>query len=154
MLWYTEKNETVYRGATQVKLRSKDCAQLRKAIEQLGTSPADSLAWRQSRRYFSKPNPCQYQKLYWRELSTRTVSSPLVRAHYASSNPLRDRTWSAIWARIYKPLRSPGTDYKEQIPQAYAAWRAGTITRAGIFKQSMGARNRVGIVIVPARQAT
>ncbi len=39
---------------------------------------------------------------------------------------------------IFKLLRSPGIDYKESIPSAYVA-------SAGIFKQSMGARNRVGI---------
>jgi hypothetical protein len=75
---------------------------------------------------------------------------------------------------FFNLLRSPGIDYKELIPPAYAAWRAGTSTlfllgskpsidsskipacltcthfllphgtRAGIFRQSMGARNRVG----------
>ncbi len=31
-------------------------------------------------------------------------------------------------ARIFKLLRSPGTDSKKSIPPAYAAWRAGTTT--------------------------
>jgi hypothetical protein len=44
-------------------------------------------------------------------------------------------------ARIFKLLRIPGIDSKESIPKAYVAWRA----RAGIFKQSMGGRNQVGI---------
>ncbi len=43
-----------------------------------------------------------------------------------------------IRARICKHLRSPGIDSKESIPPAYVAC-------AGIFKQSMGDRNRVGI---------
>ncbi len=38
-------------------------------------------------------------------------------------------------------LWSPGIDSKETIPPAYVAWRPG----AGIFKESMGARNRGGI---------
>jgi hypothetical protein len=41
------------------------------------------------------------------------------------------------WARIFKPLWSPGIDAKESIPTAYVAWRAGTSNR----------------VVVPARQA-
>ncbi len=39
-------------------------------------------------------------------------------------------------ARICKRLRSPGIDFKESIPPAYVAWRAGTSNR-----------------VVPARQA-
>ena len=31
-------------------------------------------------------------------------------------------------ARIFKRLWSPGIDFKELIPPAYVAWRAGTIT--------------------------
>ncbi len=31
-------------------------------------------------------------------------------------------------ARIFKPLKSPGIDFKELIPSAYVAWRAGTTT--------------------------
>ncbi len=50
-----------------------------------------------------------------------------------------------IRARIFKLFRSPGIDSKESIPPTYEAW-------AEIFKQSMGAWNRV--VIVLARQAT
>jgi hypothetical protein len=38
---------------------------------------------------------------------------------------------------IFKLLRSPGIDSKEAIPPAYVAC-------VGIFKRSMGARNRVG----------
>jgi hypothetical protein len=41
------------------------------------------------------------------------------------------------WAGICKRLRNPGIDFKESIPPAYVAWRAGT-------------RNSV---VVPARQA-
>jgi hypothetical protein len=41
-------------------------------------------------------------------------------------------------AGIFKLLRNPGISSKESIPPAYVAC-------AGIFKQSMGARNRVGI---------
>ncbi len=41
-------------------------------------------------------------------------------------------------ARIFKRLWSPGVDSKEWIPPAYVAW-------AGIFKNSMGARHRLGI---------
>jgi hypothetical protein len=44
---------------------------------------------------------------------------------------------NSLW-RYFKHLRSPGIDSKESIPPAYVA-------RAGIFKQSMGARNRLGI---------
>jgi hypothetical protein len=33
-----------------------------------------------------------------------------------------------IRARIFKRSWSPGIDYKERIPQAYLAWRTGTIT--------------------------
>ncbi len=40
--------------------------------------------------------------------------------------------------RIFKLWRSPEIDSKELIPPAYVAW-------AGIFKKSMGARNRGGI---------
>jgi hypothetical protein len=47
-------------------------------------------------------------------------------------------------ARICERLRSPEIDDKESILPAYVAC-------AGIFKQSMGGRNRV---VVPARQAT
>jgi hypothetical protein len=56
-------------------------------------------------------------------------------------------------ARICKRLRSPGIGSKESIPPAYVAWRAGTTTRAGIFKQSVEARNRVeiGLSYRPAR---
>jgi hypothetical protein len=32
-------------------------------------------------------------------------------------------------SRIYKRLRSPGIDFKESIPPAYVAWRAGTTNR-------------------------
>ncbi len=32
------------------------------------------------------------------------------------------------WARVFKRLWSPGIDFKEGIPPAYVAWRAGTIT--------------------------
>ncbi len=39
---------------------------------------------------------------------------------------------------IFKLVRNPGIDSKESIPPAHVAC-------AGIFKQSMGARNRVGI---------
>jgi hypothetical protein len=73
-------------------------------------------------------------------------------------------------ARIFEHLWSPGIDSKESIPPAYVAWRAGTINLFylvpsphrlfknsssapydyekawdGIFEQSMGARNQVGI---------
>jgi hypothetical protein len=54
-------------------------------------------------------------------------------------------------ARICKRLWSPGIDSDGPIPPAYVAWRAGTTNRvvveyrAGIFKKSMGARNRGGI---------
>ncbi len=41
-------------------------------------------------------------------------------------------------ARIFKLLRSPRIDSKELIPPAYVA-------RAGIFKHSVGAGNRLGI---------
>ncbi len=41
-------------------------------------------------------------------------------------------------AGIFKRVWGSGIDSKEWIPPAYVAW-------AGIFKQSMGARNRVGI---------
>jgi hypothetical protein len=34
----------------------------------------------------------------------------------------------STWARIFKRLWSPGTDFKEWIPPAYVAWRAGTKT--------------------------
>ncbi len=39
-------------------------------------------------------------------------------------------TWKniIIWARIFKLLRSPRIGFRESIPPAYAAWRAGTIT--------------------------
>ncbi len=49
-------------------------------------------------------------------------------------------------ARICKRLRSPGVYSKEPIPPAYVA-------RAGIFKESMGARNRggIGLSYRPAR---
>ncbi len=49
-------------------------------------------------------------------------------------------------ARIFKRLWSPGIDSKEISP-AYVAW-------AGIFKKSMGARNKVGIGLScrPARR--
>ncbi len=43
-------------------------------------------------------------------------------AHYLSIDPVSFR------ARIFKRLWSPGIDSKEWIPQAYVAWRAGTIT--------------------------
>jgi hypothetical protein len=43
-----------------------------------------------------------------------------------------------LGARIFKFLGSTGIDSKESIPPAYVAC-------AGIFKQSMGARNQVGI---------
>jgi hypothetical protein len=36
--------------------------------------------------------------------------------------------YTSTRARIFKRLWSPGIDSKEQVPQANAAWRAGTIT--------------------------
>ncbi len=56
--------------------------------------------------------------------------------------------WSCR-ARIFKLLRSPRIDSKESILPAYVA-------RAGIFKQSMGVRNWVGIGLSyrPARKST
>ncbi len=35
-------------------------------------------------------------------------------------------------ARICKPLRIPGIDFKESIPPAYVTWRAGTSNRVVI----------------------
>ncbi len=32
------------------------------------------------------------------------------------------------WDGVFKLLRSPGIDSKEQIPPAYVAWQAGTST--------------------------
>ncbi len=47
----------------------------------------------------------------------------------------RFETWRFVgvpharaWARIFKLLRSPRIDFKESIPPAYEAWRAGTAT--------------------------
>jgi hypothetical protein len=42
---------------------------------------------------------------------------------------------------IFKIIRGPGIDSKESIRPAYVAWLA-KVASAGIFKQSMGARNR------------
>jgi hypothetical protein len=48
--------------------------------------------------------------------------------------------WNEVSVRIFKLLISPGIDSKESIPPALVAC-------AGIFKQSVRARNRVGVGI-------
>jgi hypothetical protein len=39
-----------------------------------------------------------------------------------------NETWITNRARIFKHLWSPGIDFKECIPPAHVAWRAGMIT--------------------------
>ncbi len=66
--------------------------------------------------------------------------------------------WFQNRARIFKLLRSPGTDSKEPIPPGCVAWQTG----AGICRPLMETRNRfpawradmTTLFFVPARQAT
>jgi hypothetical protein len=54
---------------------------------------------------------------------------------HEANKTAREGAWNTTWARIFKLLRSPETDFKEQfrqpfkesIPPSYVAWRAGTI---------------------------
>ncbi len=66
---------------------------------------------------------------------TTVASLPLVsmtQAQAVNWVNVNRRKGEITWARICKRLWSPGIDFEESVPPAYAAWRAGTTNRVAV----------------------
>ncbi len=92
--------------------------------------------WNKNRRNFSV---CCSKPFCWRENNSKqnTQSKISLLSYFCyfvklifsrNSVPFRPelRNWLFCRARTFKCLWGPGIDYKELIPPAYVAWRAGT----------------------------
>ncbi len=64
---------------------------------------------------WARPHPTQLSRTQLSHAATYLVTPHWVMSH--TTEP---------WDSILKLLRSPGIDFKESIPPAYLAWRAGT----------------------------